>query len=116
MSLSDIALQVGLPAKQILTLLGQLQGTVECVSKATMESTVSMKWEDVDSKWRIAGDAATKAPIKWPPRPGSVPFGSETQAQLEERVAKGKLTLDRVVLAAWLGHEGARAMLGGKAP
>jgi len=114
-SLSDIALHARLPAQQVLTLLGQLKGEVECVSRATMESTVSMKWEDVDSKWKIKGGPA-KAPVKWPPRPGTVPFGSETAAQLEERVKRGKLAQDRVTLAAWLGHEGAREVLGAKAP
>src|SRR2546423_6846175 len=104
MALSEIAMRVQLAPQQVLTLLGQLKGEVECASRATMESNVSMKWEDVDSKWRIAGAGPAKAPVKWPPRPGSVPFGSETVAQLEERLRKGKLARDRVVLAAWLGH------------
>lgn len=116
MSLSEIALLVRLPSQQVLTLLGQLKGEVECVSRATMESSVSMKWEDVDSRWRAVGGGSTKAPIKWPPRPGSAPFGSETAAQLKERLKKGKLTQDKLLLAAWLGHAGAREALGPKAP
>jgi hypothetical protein len=115
MSLSDIAIQVRAKPQQVLTLLGQLKGEVECVSRATMESTASMKWEDVDSKWKLAGVAA-KAQVKWPPRPGSVPFGSESRASLEERLKKGKLSQDRVALAAWLGHEGALPLSKGGPP
>ncbi|HZV00343.1 MAG TPA: hypothetical protein VFF73_26730 [Planctomycetota bacterium] len=114
-SLSDLALYSGIPAHQVLTLLGQLGDQVECASRATMESHASMKWEDVDSTWRIKGVAA-KAPVKWPPRPGTVPFGSETAADLETRMKRGKLAHDNVVLAAWLGHAGAREVLGAKAP
>ncbi len=114
-SLSDIALHTRIPNHQVLTLLGQLKGEVECVSRATMESTVSMKWEDVDSKWKIAGTAA-KAPVKWPARPGTAPFGSETADELKDRVKRGKLKQDRLLLAAYLGHEGARAVLGDRAP
>jgi hypothetical protein len=114
-SLSDLALYSGIPAHQVLTLLGQLGDQVECASRATMESHASMKWEDVDSTWRIKGVAAN-APVKWPPRPGTVPFGSETAADLETRMKRGKLVHDNVVLAAWLGHAGAREVLGAKAP
>lgn len=113
-SLSDIALHTRLQNQHVLTLLGQMMGEVECVSRATMESTVSMKWEDVDSKWKIAGTKAA-APVKWPPRPGSAPFGSETKDQLQERVKRGKLKEDRLLLAAWLGHGGAREALGARA-
>ena len=52
-SLADLAGQLRVPKEQVLTLLGQLKGQVECVSKATMEEGASMKWTDVDSKWRI---------------------------------------------------------------
>src|SRR5262249_19406408 len=113
-SLSEIALRTRISNQQVLTLLGQLKGEVECVSRATMESTAGMKWEDVDSKWRIAGTAA-KAPTKWPPRPGTAPFGSETAAELKERVKRGKLKESRLLLAAYLGHEGAREALGSRA-
>ncbi len=114
-SLSEIALHTRIANQQVLTLLGQLKGEVECVSRATMESTVSMKWEDVDSRWRIAGTAA-KTATKWPPRPGSAPFGTETAPQLQERVKRGKLKESRLLLAAYLGHEGAREVLGSRAP
>jgi hypothetical protein len=104
-----------MPAPQVLTLLGQLKDQVECTSRATMESSASMKWEDVDSKWRLKGVAA-KAPIKWPPRPGQAPAVAETAAQLEERIRTNKVSHERVVLAAYLGHAGAREALGAKAP
>lgn len=113
-SLGDLAIQTRLPSHQVLTLLGQLKDQVECASKATMESTVSMKWEDVDSRWRLKG-VEKKAANKWPPRPGSVPFGSETAPSLEERVKRGKLKEDKLLLAAWLGHEGATQALGSRA-
>jgi hypothetical protein len=53
LSLADLAGQLRLQKEQVLTLLGQLKGQVECVSKATMEEGASMKWTDVDSKWRL---------------------------------------------------------------
>jgi hypothetical protein len=115
-SLSDIALHAQLPSGQVLTLLGQLKDQVECVSRATMESHVSMKWEDVDSKWRLLASSGAKAPVKWPPRPGSLPFGTETAAELEARMKSGKLARDRAGIAAWLGHAGAREALGTLAP
>ena len=50
----EIAAHVKLPKAQVLTILGQLKGEVECVSRATMHESASMKWHDVDSKWRLA--------------------------------------------------------------
>ncbi|MBX3468526.1 MAG: hypothetical protein KF878_16760 [Planctomycetes bacterium] len=53
LGVNELARQLRMEPQQVLTLLGQLKGQVECVSKATMESRASMKWEDVDSKWRL---------------------------------------------------------------
>jgi hypothetical protein len=107
MGLSEIAGHVKLPPQQVLTLLGQLKGEVECTSKATMEEGASMKWTDVDSKWRLAKMAPREAP-KWPPRPGAKP--------LKERLQAGTLQYERLVLAGYLGSPEARDALGEKAP
>lgn len=51
---NEIARHVRMEPQQVLTVLGQLKGQVECVSRATQESEASMKWSAVDSKWRLA--------------------------------------------------------------
>lgn len=115
MALGDIAGAVGLQPQHVLTLLGQMKGEVELVAKATMESGASMKWSEVDSKWRLAGSGGAKAPVQWKPRPETAPFGSEPAAELAERLKRNRLSPDRCALAAWLGHPGAREALGAKA-
>jgi hypothetical protein len=112
--LAELAAHVKLPPAQVLTILGQLKDEVECVSKATMHEEASMRWTDVDSKWKLKGPAPAKPPIAWPARPAATDPAAAANATADELRARlgGGTGRERLLAAAWAGHAPAREAAG----